>query len=478
MLKRLIAVIIPLFVGLEVFSQVPCQDLTLSDITFVRQNFKRNFYSDGIVTSELNLNGTDLFLDCADNLIVSEGTELHQESDALVFDSAGRVRIAAFHPYYCYEAVFEGNGGIVFYANDGSDEIKVSGPKKLRVQYTGKRYHVFDLDGTEWKLLRSESRDMRRSDTPMKWSWGVYGEAGTRIKLARSLLSSGTGQADPQVVQNSDGTPYIKDGRLYVCLTTRGFKQIPDSYQGVYSLGLTGFDLRLEGALFFCDGPDDVMLRPYHATKIVRDNDRWLVITTTHGGVHDLAWAESDVDLMHGVHLLECHDLDYPHNNDGTSEDPDIFFDSQAGLWRLGYCARVGDNNGNILSYRTFLCESKNWNGPYKNIARNDQDNCTGIRIAKVGGHRYVLSGGTGSDLHVFNYPTLETVGKLNIEFAPGGSRAWPTIVPIPYGNYERYLLITFDHGHITGNFSYGTLHYFLGDKMWKKTGVAEKMNE
>ena len=129
----------------------------------------------------------------------------------------------------------------------------------------------------------------------------------------------------------------------------------------------------------------------------------------------------------------------------------------------MAYCA-LKDK-----SYVTYLCESDNWNGPYTQIAESEYNNNTGIRITTVGGRRYVLSGGSGTTFYIYDYPTLRYEGTFRQQYANGGFRGWPTIVPIPYGNYERYLWITFDRGAQTGKYSYGTLYFYLGDQMWRK---------
>lgn len=499
-------------------AQIPSESVRLEDMTFVRQSFCRNFYNSGKLMSSINMNGTDLFLENAANLVVDGDASLSQKDGGLVFhaDAAAStcVRVGAFHPYLCYEAEFEGlrsgdGAGIEFGENNGNGRISViyrdgsivvttpdgksssvpaeaTASPKIRVQYTGMRFHVFVMGGEGSGYLKSFRWDMRAADTPVKWSWKVATElapgSSVSLKRAESKLSCGTGQADPQIVQHADGTPMIKDGRLYVCFTTRGFEQIPDSYQGVYSLDISSFELRLEGALFF--GERDGIMHGYHATKVVYDDrkGKFMVITTTHGGTHSLAWCETSEDLLHGMHYLECTELDFPHNRErgGTkpgknetvsgAEDPDFFYDAKAGKWRLAYCAYQGANkDGKHLSYVTHLCESKSWNGPYKLIATSKQDNNTGIRIVSVGGKRLVLSGGSDVTFYIYDYPTLDYIGTFRQEYANGGFRGWPTIVPIPYGNYERYLWITFDRGALTGRYSYGTLYFYLGDKMLRK---------
>ena len=501
--------------GLTLSAQEPVSELDLNGITFVRQNFCRNFYNLSKVMASINMDGTKLFLEHSANLVTEGTAAVEQDGNTLVFRGPGRIsaRVGSFHPYLGYElsfcdvpagaaaglAVTEnlGNGALEVFYRDGS-VFAIMGGKEigkadtgildtvdLRVQFTGERFHVFLLgDKGTANLLFSAVCGLRAIDVPVKWSFSALADlpGGVSVTLtrARSLLSCGTGQADPQIIQNKDGSPLIRDGHLWVAFTTRGFEKIPDSYQGVYSIDLDSYELRLEGALFFGDG--DGLIHGYHATKVVWDGDagKFLVMTVTHGGNHTIAWAETSADLLHGMHYLECKELDIPHNytRGGAAEgrassrfgteDPDFFYDAKARKWRLAYCALDEPNTGSRKLYRTFLCESKTWNGTYRQIARSAQDNNTGIRITSVGGHRYVLSGGPDTTFYIYDYPTLEDRGTFNQLYANGGFRGWPTIVPIRYGNYERYLWITFDRGWITGRYSYGTLYFYLADKMWR----------
>lgn len=493
-------------------AQRPMAEVSLNDMTFVRLSFVRNFYTSNKVMSQINMEGTDLFLPNSANLIIeSENGEpmLTQHGRTLEIASGSAststIRVGAFHPYLCYEATFSELGeneeaGIAFYPNSGEGKsiyiaynngnieafTKDSGVKTslakhhigsqerihLRVQYTGMRFHVFHMqENGQADLLFSMENDMRAVETCTTHSFGIYTSLpdGSNITLhkAQSLLTSGTGQADPQVIQTTDGKPLIRDGRLYICFTTRGFERIFDSYQGVYSLDLDSYELRLEGALFF--GKGDGIMYGFHATKVVYDpsTEEYLVMTTTHEDTHTLAWARTKANLLHGMHYLECTELDFPHNYTRgagyNTEDPDFFYDSDAGKWRLAYCA-LKDK-----SYVTYLCESDTWNGTYSQIAESKQNNNTGIRITEVGGRRYVLSGGSETTFYIYDYPTLEYQGTFQQQYANGGFRGWPTIVPLQYGNYERYLWITFDRGAQTGRYSYGTLYFYLGNKMWKK---------
>ena len=502
-MRRNLLTAIALLWGACSMAQCPMAEVNLSDMTFVRQSFVRNFYSSHKVMSQINMEGTDLFLPNSANLIIEGEPTLTQQGRTLHIASAAAstIRVGAFHPYLCYEATLSDlqnteEAGIVFYPNDGEGkririvyrngevialsteqgkdsilaqkEVGEQSKVQLRVQYTGMRFHVFNLhDNGKADLLYSVANDMRQIESTVTHSFGIYTSGEVTLHKAQSLLTSGTGQADPQIVQTTDGKPLIRDGRLYICFTTRGFERIFDSYQGVYSLDVDSYELRLEGALFF--GKGDGIMYGFHATKVVFDPEaqEYLVMTTTHEDTHTLAWARSKADLLHGMHYLECEELDFPHNYTRgagfNTEDPDFFYDSEAGKWRLAYCA-LKDK-----SYVTYLCESDEWNGTYRQIAESKQNNNTGIRITEVGGRRYVLSGGSETTFYIYDYPTLAYVGTFQQQYANGGFRGWPTIVPLPYGNYERYLWITFDRGAQTGRYSYGTLYFYLGDKMWKK---------
>lgn len=513
MKRTILTLLFALLDGFGVYAQTPQDEVSLTDMTFVRQSFIRNFYNLRKVVSQINMEGTNLQLASAANLIVENdksAATLKQEGRTLNIsasegDVASTIRVGAFHPYFTYEVSVADidageQAGINFYPNSGEGkqirivyhdgrvqalayedgnttvmaekEVKAADMIKLRVQYTGVRFHVFTLhDDGSTNLLYSVKNDMRAVESCVTHSFGVFAslQKGGSVTLhkAEAMLTCGTGQADSQIIQYSDGTPLIKDGRLYLCLTTRGFERIFDSYQGVYSIDLTSYELRLEGALFF--GKGDGMMYGFHATKVVYDKNSglYMVITTSHEDTHTLVYSSTTADLLHGIHYLECKELVFPHsytNNKGyNTEDPDFFYDSKAGKWRLAYCA-LRDK-----SYVTYLCESKNWDGPYKQIAESEQNNNTGIRIVSVGGKRHVLSGGTGTTYYIYDYPTLKYQGVFNHKYSGGGQRGWPTIIPVKYGNYERYLWIAFDRGAPTGRYSYGTLYFFLGDKMWRR---------
>ena len=104
-IRRILPVCLAALAALPLSGQTPVSELNLSDVTFVRQSFCRNFYNENKVMSRINMEGTDLFLKNAANLVVAadSGDAVKQDGNTLVFKGAGTttVRVGAFHPYLC-----------------------------------------------------------------------------------------------------------------------------------------------------------------------------------------------------------------------------------------------------------------------------------------------------------------------------------------------------------------------------------------
>lgn len=259
MKRTIFTLLFVLLGGFGVYAQTPQDEVSLTDMTFVRQSFIRNFYNLRKVVSQINMEGTNLQLASAANLIVENdksAATLKQEGRTLNIsasegDVASTIRVGAFHPYFTYEVSVADidageQAGINFYPNSGEGkqirivyhdgrvqslavdggsttvlaekEVKAADMIKLRVQYTGVRFHVFTLhDDGSTNLLYSVKNDMRAVESCVTHSFGVFAslQKGGNVTLhkAEAMLTCGTGQADSQIIQYSDGTPLIKDGR-------------------------------------------------------------------------------------------------------------------------------------------------------------------------------------------------------------------------------------------------------------------------
>ncbi|MBQ6581696.1 MAG: hypothetical protein IIX32_06865, partial [Alistipes sp.] len=207
-MKRDLITLILMLCGATAFAQRPAADVNLGDMTFVRQSFVRNFYTSHKVMSQINMEGTDLFLPNSANLIVESkngeptltqyGRTLEIASEQ---GSESVIRVGAFHPYLCYEAEIgdldaNDTAGIAFYPNNGDGraiciiyqdgriaavadgvamaekEIGKQSKVSLRVQYTGVRFHVFNIhENGQADLLFSVENDMRAIESCTTYSF-------------------------------------------------------------------------------------------------------------------------------------------------------------------------------------------------------------------------------------------------------------------------------------------------------------------
>src|SRR5215203_1583325 len=100
---------------------------------------------------------------------------------------------------------------------------------------------------------------------------GYFGEAGVR---------------DPHVIQYADGTPYIKNNKLYFTLTNAGLGFFEKAHWAVWTMDLSDYtNIEQVGNIFWHnDGQPNIILG-HHAGQIVRDEaeGRWIVVVSSWG---------------------------------------------------------------------------------------------------------------------------------------------------------------------------------------------------
>ena len=62
-------------------------------------------------------------------------------------------------------------------------------------------------------------------------------------------MTTGTAQADPKILHYEDGAPIIKENKIWVAMTTRGYGT--QLYQGIYSYDLESKKWKISGTLVF-----------------------------------------------------------------------------------------------------------------------------------------------------------------------------------------------------------------------------------
>ncbi len=145
---------------------------------------------------------------------------------------------------------------------------------------------------------------------------GYYGQCGVR---------------DPHAIQYADGTPYIKDNKLYFTLTNAGLGFFEKAHWGVWTMDLSDYtNIEQVGNVFWRNDGDPTKVLGHNAGQIVLDEakGRWIVLVSSWGdfgpqggdraltpGVVtpnptnppvDILYAElsSSTTLLTGVHVL------------------------------------------------------------------------------------------------------------------------------------------------------------------------------
>ncbi len=374
-----------------------------------------------------------------------------------------------------YLRVFE--NGTVERELQMSDSVP-EGPFILRAQLYGNTAGVFvEKDGVTTYLghIHVEDKfpdtlDFRATDVAAASTFNVFSnlEGTSVINGAESYLSSGIGQADIRVITYEDLTPYIDEGRIWFTFSCRGIG-INQSCQGVLSLDPSLFDPKLEGVIVFDHG--DGLLRNDYSSHLFFDRTagEWKAYACDFGGTAftdgrsgtQLLTAVSHKDPRKGFSVMKAARIDVD-KLEGHHEDPCIFYDSEAGKWRL--LTSVFANNNIICG--TF--ESDTWDGVFTPVTEPVQMNATGTSIQKVGDRYYCFMGGHGN-LRVHSYPDLKTLGELDLDLQPhwpkSAGRVWASIIPLPEGYQYRYVLLTMDRPNFPGiqgaNWSYGAFYFY-----------------
>ena len=301
-----------------------------------------------------------------------------------------------------------------------------------------------------WKPLLTERTkvsalvDLRDPATLARhtYAWGARSGTAT-LGDVRAGLFGMTGLRDPHLVQHADGTPYIRDGKVYLTWTCAGLGFFQQAHWGVFTLDLED-PTRLEQVAQLYAHRDGLVLGD-HAGQLVRDGDRWLVANSSWGdfdagsrrGVH-VRHVTTTEDLLTGVHLLQTEPTALP--TDVGSWDPG--FVRVDGRWRLGFVESPSQDPFDFHPALAATDDASPWSGLRKVGAADDLHQCEGVILAEVGGSWWVLA----SDGDARHYPVFDLemhrVGRLD---AP-----YPTNIPHPQllrlpGDGAGWLMISFD---------------------------------
>jgi len=355
------------------------------------------------------------------------------------------------------------------------EKLPSSDPIRLRVQMVAVGVNLFiEREGRPELIGRMDfvqHFDLRRKDLMRRFEFCLYNslEAGSSVEIneVTAALSPGIGQSDMRIVTYEDGSPFLKDGRLWILITVRG-GGLPHPLQGVYSLNPSVFDIQFKGIILY--DRSDGLLRNDLASNIFYDrNDKqWRGFTTGFSAYGDPEkkekkeiWSvESSKESLQGISIMHAKATGLI----GDYEDPQCIYDTEAKKWRMLLCE-------NHKGYKAVIRESDSWDGKYELISGPVKVNSTGTQIQKIGQKRYALFGSSDRKVYIYSYPDLKPVGELKMHRPPWndktGTRIWPNVIPLPEGYPAPYIALMMDRLNFPGmkgdNWTYGAMYLYYG---------------
>jgi hypothetical protein len=203
------------------------------------------------------------------------------------------------------QRLFEEPFRFAFVANENRVIALVSSPSDLGNWRPLIERDVFFETGGQLDL-RDQSR-LEPSQTALQNGFGARSDTGSNILIDRVQAGyfGEAGVRDPHVVQYADGTPYIKDGKLYFTLTNAGLGFFEKAHWGVWTMALSDYTkIEQVGNIFWRNAPPSnvppTKVLGHHAGQIIRDEEgsRWIVVVSSWG---DFGPQGGDGALVPGV---------------------------------------------------------------------------------------------------------------------------------------------------------------------------------
>ena len=310
------------------------------------------------------------------------------------------------------------------------------------------RYNVCDdLDAHDEDLLAS-----RTVETPVGATTGAFGQLGLR---------------DVRLVSHADGSP-LRDGRaLWLSATSAGPGHFDSGHTSIWRLDPATCELDHSADLWF-RRPDRPGVFGDHATHVVRDDERWLVATSTWGDFRlpttragrrtrstlRTTLATTQVDLLRGTHVLDTVELPLPTDGLGSIAIWDPHLVRHDYRWHVGFVSAR-----RFFDFHPALAVGESLDSLALAGAAPERTATEGTTLVPLPDGRLVVAASDGRDnRRPFRerYPvwdaSMTAVGHLRAPYPT--NIPWPTVVP----DGDGWLLIAFN-GRPTGGplLPYGT---------------------
>ncbi len=279
-------------------------------------------------------------------------------------------------------------------------------------------------------------------------AWGTRGGT-SDMGAVRAGLFGMAGLRDLHLVQQADGTPYQRHGRMFLTATCAGLGFFQQAHWGVFAFDpaelAAGEPLRLQQTahLFF---RRDGLLLGDHAGQLVRDGDRWLLAVSSwgdfapHHGPFVRHTASTD-DVLEGSHVLETERTPMP--TDRGCYDPGMT--RIDGRWHVSYVESVSHIPSEFHPALAVGPEgAEDWTEALERLGEaDDLAFCEGSVLARPDGPggpwRLLASDGRARTYPVFDL-AMRRLGDLDAHY--GSNLPHPQILDLPDGSR---VMLTFD---------------------------------
>lgn len=189
----------------------------------------------------------------------------------------------------------------------------------LALSLTATHVVGYTREGDRWRVRARFDLHERFDPHDEAWLAQLRESSSGAATDVRAGLFGQLGLRDLRLVTRADGTPY-REGRAHLLsATSAGPGAFATGHASVWSLDAGSFALEHRADLFF-RRPDRPGVYGDHACHLVRDDDRWLVATSTWGDFdkrrteHEVAatLAETTDDITRGTHVLDTRRLALP----------------------------------------------------------------------------------------------------------------------------------------------------------------------
>ena len=232
------------------------------------------------------------------------------------------------------------------------------------------------------------------------------------------------GLRDLRMVSHPDGSPYREGSTLLLTATSAGPGGFPTGHCSVWALDPSTLELEHRADLFQRRG---TMSGVYgdHAAHLVRDGARWLLAASTWGDFDRhkrpvaVTLAESDADLLRGVHVLDSRPLTLP--TEGLRSvgvwDPHLVRAEEG--WLVGYVSAT-----RYFRFHPVLAAGPTLDALQLRAAATGHRETEGPTLTRVDGEWRMLA----SDKRRRCYPVLD----LDLREVGTLDAAYPTNIPWP----------------------------------------------